>query len=63
VGLKRRGFSDETIRNLRRAYNIIYRRNLAVKQAIEELESMLDECPEVQGFIDALQDAPRGVVR
>jgi UDP-N-acetylglucosamine acyltransferase len=63
VGLKRRGFTDETIRHLRRAYNIIYRRNLTVKQAVEELQSMLDDCSEVQRFIDALQDAPRGVVR
>lgn len=63
VGLKRRGFNDETIRNLRRAYNIIYRRNLAVPEAIEELKPLLNECPEVQRFINALQDAPRGIVR
>lgn len=63
VGLKRRGFNEDTIRNLRRAYNIIFRQGLTVKQAIEELENMMAECQEVQLFIDGLKNSARGVVR
>lgn len=63
VGLKRRGFTSETITILRRAYNILYRQGLNVKQAIIELEKMVIECPEVQLFIDAINNSSRGLVR
>jgi UDP-N-acetylglucosamine acyltransferase len=63
VGLKRRGFSAETILNLKRAYSIIYRQGLTIPDAIKALKEMLVVCPEVQGFIDVLQKNKRGVVR
>ncbi len=63
VGLKRRGFSDKTIRNLRRAYVIVYRRGLRLKDAIDELSAMVDDCPEIQLFIAALKNSKRGVAR
>jgi UDP-N-acetylglucosamine acyltransferase len=63
VGLKRRGYSSETINHLRRAYKIIYRSDLTVAQAIEQLNTMLAECPEVKLMIDALQNSTRGIVR
>ncbi len=63
VGLKRNGFSSDAIENLRRAYKIIFRRGLAVQQAIEELQVLLENCPEVQRLISALGSSERGVVR
>lgn len=63
VGLKRRGFSSQTITLLRRAYNIMFRRGLEMKQASLELEDMLADCPEVQLFLDAMNNSTRGLVR
>lgn len=65
IGLKRRGFSDETIKGLEKAYDVIYRTNLTVQQVIPELEQMVvtDGCPEVQRFIDMLQNSKKGIVR
>lgn len=63
VGLKRRGFTPETIRILRNAYNIIYRRGLTVKQALLELQGMVSDCPEIQLFISGLQNSTRGIIR
>ncbi len=63
VGLKRRGFSENTIRALRNAYSIIYRRGLTVKQALIELQGMVAEYPEVQLFISGLQNSSRGIIR
>ncbi len=63
VGLKRRGFSSDIINQLRRAYKIIYRSDLTVAQAIEQLTAMVDDCPEVKLMIDALQNSTRGIVR
>ena len=63
VGMKRRGFSTETMLNLRRAYKIIYRKGLTVKDAVEQLTLMLTECPEIQLFINFIQGSTRGIVR
>lgn len=62
-GLKRRGFSAETINHLKRAYKIIYRSGLTVLQAQEQLQEMVSECAEVQLFIDSLKQSARGIVR
>lgn len=63
VGLRRRGFSSETITGLRRAYKTIFRKGLTVQQAMAELEMMQSEFPEVIPMIDALNNAARGIVR
>jgi len=63
VGMKRRGFMEDTVLNLRRAYKIIYRKGLTVKRAVEQLEAMLVECPEVQMFIDFMKSSERGIIR
>lgn len=62
-GLKRRGFSADTINILRRAYKIIYRNGLTVAQAVEQLNELQAECPEVGLMLDALQKSTRGIVR
>jgi UDP-N-acetylglucosamine acyltransferase len=63
VGLKRRGFTTKGISGLRKAYNIIYRQGLTVKQAIVELQGLITDHPEVQLFIEGLQSSGRGVIR
>lgn len=63
VGLKRKGFDDEKIAALRHAYNSIYRKGLTIANALAELEMMLPTHPEVQLFIDALNNSTRGIVR
>lgn len=62
-GLKRRGFSAETIRILWRAYKTIYRQGFTVQQASQELASMALECPEVEPLIMCLERSERGIVR
>jgi len=63
VGLKRNGFTDETINQLKRAYKIIFRQNLTVPQAIDGLKEMLSDCPQIQLMIDGLTRSDRGIVR
>lgn len=63
VGLRRRGFSSETIDTLRRAYKIIFRRGLTVQQALTELEPMKEGCSELVPMMDALTQSTRGIVR
>lgn len=63
VGLKRRGFSEQTIRVLRRAYSLVYRQGLRLQDAIEQLTPLMDACPELQPFIDMLKHSKRGIAR
>lgn len=62
-GLKRRGFSPETVRMLRQAYKIVYRSHLLQEQAIAELKVLSAECPEVAIMADFIERSQRGIVR
>ncbi|MEM1403254.1 MAG: acyl-ACP--UDP-N-acetylglucosamine O-acyltransferase [Pseudomonadota bacterium] len=62
-GLRRRGFSDQAVSQLRRAFKILYRQSLTLDLAIQRLESMLSDTPEVKVLIDSIRASERGIVR
>jgi UDP-N-acetylglucosamine acyltransferase len=62
-GLKRRGFSAETLQALRRAYKVIYRSKLTLVQAIEQLKTSAAATPEVALLVEFLEKSTRGIVR
>ena len=62
-GLRRRGFGQQTISELRRAYKIIYRQSLTLEVALQRLEEMSKETPDVQVLVDSLKHSERGIVR
>lgn len=63
IGLQRSGFSDDTIRQLKRAYNVIFRRGMKLDEALTELRGMAKETPEVNLFVDLIENSDRGFVR
>jgi UDP-N-acetylglucosamine acyltransferase len=62
VGLQRSGFSDETIRELKRAYRLFFRSELNISQALERAHRELGDVPEVRELISFLETSGRGVV-
>ncbi|MGH8179214.1 MAG: acyl-ACP--UDP-N-acetylglucosamine O-acyltransferase [Steroidobacter sp.] len=67
-GLKRRGYTTEQIRNIRDAYKILYRSQLKLAQAIEQLAQRAAAQPELAPLMEFLTDStPRrervGIVR
>jgi UDP-N-acetylglucosamine acyltransferase len=62
-GLRRRGFSDHAISQLRRAFKIVYRQGLTLDIALQRLETMLSDTPEVEVLIDSIRASERGIVR
>lgn len=62
-GLRRRGFSAEAINALRRAFKILYRQGLTLDIAIQRLEAVFADSPEVKVLIDSLRASERGIVR
>jgi len=63
-GLKRRGFSAEQIRNLRNAYRILYRSDLPLSAAIEQLTALASGQPELKPLIEFISaPSDRSLVR
>jgi len=63
-GMRRRGWSSETITALKHAFKIVYRQGLTKEQAIVALtDDILPAHPEVQLLIDSLQRSDRGITR
>ena len=63
VGLKRRGYSKETIQALQNCYATLFRKKLQLKEALEQVEQEHGSIDEVRYFIDFVRSSERGVVR
>jgi len=61
VGLKRNGFSPETVLELKRAYRLLFRSGLKMSDAIERAATELAPIPEVRMMLDFMQRGGRGV--
>lgn len=62
-GLKRRGFSAETILEIKRAYKVLYRNSLTLEEAKLALADMQKNCAEIGLLTDFLAKSTRGIVR
>ena len=63
-GLRRRGFTDEEIQAIRRAYKVVYRANLRLEEAVDKVREMALECPRLHMLADFLAAPSRnGIVR
>lgn len=63
-GLRRRAFSDEEIKAIRRAYKVIYRANLRLEEAVEQVRGMVADWPRLGILADFLAAPSRnGIVR
>lgn len=62
-GMRRRGFSRESLSAMRRAFKILYRQGLTLELAIERLQALAQECADVQLVVDSLRSSERGIVR
>jgi UDP-N-acetylglucosamine acyltransferase len=63
VGLKRRGFTPEQVRNIREAFRVLYRSGLKLAEATEQLTELAKTQPEVQPFVDFIARSQRGIAR
>jgi len=66
-GLKRRGFTADTIAALRRAYKVVYKEGRTITDACGVLEQMVadsgDAAAHLRALRDFLQTSKRGIVR
>lgn len=62
-GLKRRGFTEENILNIKRAYKILYRQGLVLEDALVKLKELASQAPEIELFIEFAKKSTRGIMR
>ncbi len=62
-GLKRRGFSSDTLLQLKRAYKTLYKSSLTLDQAKAKLAEQQQACPEIAILLEFLNNATRGIIR
>ena len=66
-GLKRRGFTRESINAIRQAYKLLYKSSLTLdeaKQALQQLQAeQADSASQIQVMLDFLERSTRGIVR
>jgi len=63
VGLKRGGYSAETIAALKRCYTLLFKSKLRLAEALERVEAELGEVEEVRYFIEFIRASERGICR
>lgn len=62
-GLKRRGFSPDSLLVLKRAYRTLYKSGLMLDEARAKLEEDVKTHPEIQPILDFLAVSKRGIIR
>lgn len=63
VGMERNGISSEDIRLIRNAYKIIYKMNLRLEDAIEQMEELASDSTQLADMIGFLRNVRRGILR
>ncbi|MDO3379564.1 acyl-ACP--UDP-N-acetylglucosamine O-acyltransferase [Geoalkalibacter halelectricus] len=63
VGLKRRGFTEETISAIKLAYRLVFRSGLRLEEALARVVTEVGEIPEVVSFVEFIRKSQRGIAR
>ncbi len=63
VGLKRRGFTPETMEALKKAYKLIFRTRTPLAQALAAVRAEVPDIPEVRYLLEFIEASSRGVAR
>lgn len=63
IGLERKGFTEDTIRTLQKAYRLLVRSKLSRDEALERIEKGFGEHPEIRYLVEFVRTSERGVIK
>ena len=63
VGLRRRGFDPDVIRNIRDIYDTLYFQGLNISDACAKIEAGFPDSPEKEEILNFIRNSKRGIVR
>lgn len=63
VGLRRRGFSKETIENIHNAYRLLYQRGKLREECLQEIRDTVPSSPEIEYILNFVTSSKRGIIK
>lgn len=63
IGLRRRGFDSEKIRDIQNIYRILYQKNYNNTQAASIIEAEMEATPERDEILQFIKDSQRGIMK
>ena len=63
IGLRRRGFSPDKIREIQNIYRLLYQRNYNNTQAAEIIEAEMEATPERDEILQFIKNSKRGIMK
>jgi UDP-N-acetylglucosamine acyltransferase len=63
LGMKRRGYTKETIQKLHHAFHLLLSAKLNTTQAVEKIKEEISDCSEVDSLVNFIETSQRGVVK
>ena len=63
IGLRRRGFTTEKIREIQDIYRILYQRNYNNSQAVAIIEAEMQATPERDDILEFIKNSQRGIMK
>lgn len=63
VGLRRRGYSDESVHLIQDIYRILFLKGFTVNKAITAIESEINSSPLRDEIVQFVKDSPKGIMR
>jgi UDP-N-acetylglucosamine acyltransferase len=63
IGLRRRGFESDKIREIQNIYRILYQKNYNNSQAAEIIEAEMEATPERDEILQFIRDSQRGIMK
>jgi len=63
IGLRRRGYTNEQIRDIQDIYRLLFQSGLNLSQAMERMETELPETKEKEVVMNFLRSSQRGIIR
>ncbi len=62
VGLKRRNFSLDERKKIKKAYKLLYRSDYDISDAKEKIDNDLEKSDEIQNMLDFIDSSERGII-
>src|SRR5438445_3223070 len=63
VGLERKNFTPESVKQIKEAFRLIYRSKYNTRQAIEAIRKELPQKDEIAEIIQFIEQSERGIIR
>ncbi|MEO8210307.1 MAG: acyl-ACP--UDP-N-acetylglucosamine O-acyltransferase [bacterium] len=63
IGLRRKGFTNEQINNIRNAYDEIYHSSLNVGDAVKKIKETFEMTDEIKNIVSFIEASERGIVK